>query len=402
MSNFSDPQSRNEAIIQNILGASNVLEDPQSRVETILQAILNNSSYTAEAKSRIEEILIAILNGQSYNKTTYSRNEAILKAIANGGTYTEQARSRMETLLLQWLEASGDVEKTVTGNLITITDAKAEPAVALSAAINFKQSGSGDPSPSNIRPITGWTEVNASVAGKNLFNYNNVLPLTTMSNTSGVFSNTVTDSKTMFEWTVQAWNENTYVALTPTQNISRSGKYSATITINSPVTHLRIKHNGSRKDFVLMYPFTAQGTFTISIDVTSADPTTIGGVSFKDVQIELGSTATTYEAYAGQDYEVQLGQTVYGGTLDVVSGELTITHGYIASYNGESLPGEWISDRDVYAQGTTPTTGAEVVYEVASPTTVQLTGQQVTLLAGTNNIWADTNGNLTLTYKARE
>ena len=34
---FGRPVSRNEAIIQNILGAGNVLEDPESRIEQILQ-----------------------------------------------------------------------------------------------------------------------------------------------------------------------------------------------------------------------------------------------------------------------------------------------------------------------------------------------------------------------------
>lgn len=36
---FDRPQSRNEAILQNMLGASNLLEPPQSRVEALLQAI---------------------------------------------------------------------------------------------------------------------------------------------------------------------------------------------------------------------------------------------------------------------------------------------------------------------------------------------------------------------------
>ena len=37
---FPKPQSRNEAILQNMLGADNVLEPPQSRVEALLQEIL--------------------------------------------------------------------------------------------------------------------------------------------------------------------------------------------------------------------------------------------------------------------------------------------------------------------------------------------------------------------------
>lgn len=35
-------QSRNENILENILGAENVLEDPQSRIETLLMEILEH------------------------------------------------------------------------------------------------------------------------------------------------------------------------------------------------------------------------------------------------------------------------------------------------------------------------------------------------------------------------
>lgn len=39
---FDKPQSRNEAILQNMLGANNELEPPQSRIEYLLQQILEN------------------------------------------------------------------------------------------------------------------------------------------------------------------------------------------------------------------------------------------------------------------------------------------------------------------------------------------------------------------------
>lgn len=98
-------------------------------------------------------------------------------------------------------------------------------------------------------------------------------------------------------------------------------------------------------------------------------------------------------------YEIDLDGTRYGGTLDVLSGVLTVTGANIASYNGETLPGEWISDRDVYAAGTTPTTGAQVVYELATPLTVQLTAEEVTTLLGQNNIFADC-GDVSCEYRA--
>ena len=40
MADFDAPQSRNEAILQNMLGAENVLGDPQSRIEYLLMQVL--------------------------------------------------------------------------------------------------------------------------------------------------------------------------------------------------------------------------------------------------------------------------------------------------------------------------------------------------------------------------
>lgn len=101
------------------------------------------------------------------------------------------------------------------------------------------------------------------------------------------------------------------------------------------------------------------------------------------------------------EYEVEFTQqgTVYGGTVDIVTGELTVTWGYIASYNGETLPGEWMSSKDVYASGTTPSTGAEVAYELATPQTYNLTPEQVTMLLGDNYLSTE-DGTITLTYMA--
>ena len=69
--------------------------------------------------------------------------------------------------------------------------------------------------------------------------------------------------------------------------------------------------------------------------------------------------------------------TVYGGTLDVTTGVLTVAHGNIASYGDEILPGAWISRMDVYSTDATPTAGVQVVYELATPQTCQLTPQEV-------------------------
>lgn len=99
------------------------------------------------------------------------------------------------------------------------------------------------------------------------------------------------------------------------------------------------------------------------------------------------------------EYSIDLSEagTVYGGTLDVISGTLTVTHGYIDSYNGEELPGAWISDRDVYTEGTVPSFGAQVVYELVTYNYYTLSALAINSFAGVNNIWSDA-GDVTCEY----
>lgn len=110
-----------------------------------------------------------------------------------------------------------------------------------------------------------------------------------------------------------------------------------------------------------------------------------------------------YQPYGYDEYPcdwlAQAG-TVYGGTVDVVTGVLTVDRASISSYAGETLPGAWISDRDVYAPGTSPTTGAQVVYELATPLTYQLTAQEVQMLLGENYVWSSSGDTVSVTYYA--
>ena len=93
---------------------------------------------------------------------------------------------------------------------------------------------------------------------------------------------------------------------------------------------------------------------------------------------------------------VTLPHTVYGADVDVTSGESKETWQNIASYNGETISEPWLSSMDEYVQGTTPTTGAQVCYELATPTDLQTTPTDVELYKGDNVVSGD--GTMTLTY----
>lgn len=90
-------------------------------------------------------------------------------------------------------------------------------------------------------------------------------------------------------------------------------------------------------------------------------------------------------------YHLDFPTTIYGGEA-VYNGDgtwtVTVTHANIASYNGESINEPWISSMDAYEAGATPTTGAQVVYPLATPLTYTLTTEELTTLLQ-NNVWCD-------------
>jgi len=107
-----------------------------------------------------------------------------------------------------------------------------------------------------------------------------------------------------------------------------------------------------------------------------------------------------YIAYRDHAFDwAEAAGTVYGGVLDATTGVLTATDANIASYAGEALPGEWISSMDVYAEGATPTTGAQVVYRLAEPLVYRLTPEEIRTAMGNNGFAANT-GDVTVVYSA--
>ena len=229
------------------------------------------------------------------------------------------------------------------------------------------QSGTGDPSPDNVRPITGRTYSIIHVSGKNL-----------LSGLMYQVSSTIVQlgSNTSSNW-YKFYKPGSY-------KLSVSADVSVQFYYQGSGGAVRFD-NAPRNGVITITEAMAQSSLRIYL-YRSAN------VSISDInyyQLEMGMTATPYEPYTGNDYRVDFGETVYGGTLDVLTGVLTVTHGNIASYAGETINGPWISSMDVYGEGVTPTTGAQVVYPLDTPYTIQLTPTQIATISGVeNNVWA--------------
>ena len=103
-----------------------------------------------------------------------------------------------------------------------------------------------------------------------------------------------------------------------------------------------------------------------------------------DLQNPTVTHTTTIPFTDGQGQSVE----VFGGSVDVVNGGGSAYKEY-DSYNGETLIGPWISDRDVYAPNTSPTIGAQVV-DMGDTTTFYTQPTSIKSLDGENNVSAST------------
>lgn len=172
--------------------------------------------------------------------------------------------------------------------------------------------------------------------------------------------------------------------------------------------------------------------------------------------INYPSTDTGYHAYNGTTLSVTFpnGQTVYGGTVDLVSGVLkskmasvdlgTLNWGKSDQFfeavianrsNGIGLCSNYkfygtvqyptikahMPDKqfaftsnssrkyiEVYdtayssaSDFKTAMSGVQLVYELAEPAEISLTPQEISTLRGENNVWSNTNGDTTVIYKAQ-
>ena len=242
---------------------------------------------------------------------------------------------------------------------------------------------------SNICPISGWTQVKVTRTGKNILDH-------TLIENKGFD----TDTGVRFNHPLRLSNIPIMVVGGKDLTVSiNTGFYMATaMTYDKDGNYLGVLSiPWSVGPCVYHLPSNAR-YFTVNFkktDDSACSPSEL------QVQIEYGSTATSYEPYQGKTYSVTFpteAGTVYGGTLDVVRGKLNVKP-YYASYSGQTLVGPWISSHDKYVAGATPTTGAQVVDMGAAGTDYDVTPKTIKTLLGTNNIWADA-GEMSIEYVA--
>ena len=229
---------------------------------------------------------------------------------------------------------------TLSGSVVSFDDPIGDLSLR-QCLVNIEpvQSGSGDPSPSNVRPISGWSEVNVYVSP------------------------------------TQSEQDATVYPVTLGQTV-----YGGTLDVVTGV--LTISMGSVDLGSLTWASFSANGR-TAFRAVGQIDGVPAGGATGK-----ANALCTQYNVVQNS----YIGNTSYDNVIAVGAYWSNGCNVYIYDSAKTSMTG---------AQFKTAMNGVKLVYELATPTTVQLTPTEVKTILGSNSVWAD-SGDITVTYVSYE
>jgi len=372
----------------------------------------------------------------------------------------DEARTDLTNVKADFLQSL--IYDTASGAVATFPDGAHElPCKSVVAQIVPKQSGSGDPSPDNVRPISGWNAVKVARAGANVWGgldfaqaiYNSLVAKVIDTNNKTISflpsanPSGVDDKDCIFTPGVKFKENTRYTLLLDGTGITDAGSVNIMFAYTDGTTdrelnrYLTIGANQSapNKSVKAVVYRSYSGQTTLNYEKCGI---------FEGVL-----TADQFEPYTGSTYSVNLPQTVYGGQVDVVSGEGKVTYGmvdlgtltwtnnrigsvafeayspvnYVKPYTVNLISNALVQKATfsdvaefsirmgdtflaIKVPKTVATSGAQVrqwlidnavtiCYELATPTDFTVTPQEVPTLYGSNTVYAD-SGDVSVEYPA--
>lgn len=263
-----------------------------------------------------------------------------------------------ELLILKGVMGSGGggtlVENTVTGNPVAFTTRVAQPLTSFEVPIMYSQSGSGDPSQANIRPISGVNSISLLHTGKNLLYlrgysaankmYNDESSLSnnygTTINTTSPESSVVVTQANASSGVIKDSYENGYISIR-TDNLAYGVNYDVSCKITNIVNN---PLNASLSDMTIIGESSSRMTASAVIDnvviwrnvpfIKAANmrqnfELRVCGMSLTVSEFMVTPANTSdgvYKPYSGIKSEIPLTDTCYGGTYNIATGKLTLNY----------------------------------------------------------------------------
>lgn len=350
-------------------------------------------------------------------------------------------------MLLGAMAGGKAVEDTATGNPLTFLTDLARPLKSLLIPFTPKQTGSGDPSPSNIRPIVPWdgltvwlsretatfvqggivdsTGRNSSTSTRIRTDYIPVSCLTENTNPVEIFGIGYSEDEPIIRFIHFYDAEKTWIRAISTDLIYNKSYLIRREQIPEESEYFRVSAQkdragtddispdgivlfiNNRSETDISFPFPAYGgtldavtgVLTVNralFDLGSIDwdKTNRSGFSFyyknsvltKAKKFGNGELST----FVCSEYKTSKGADIYSGS----SGNYSI------SMLDSTPPGIRIRNDDCSTaeELKEALNGIMLVYELATPQEIQLTPSQITALVGNNTIWSDADGSMTAIY----
>ena len=344
-------------------------------------------------------------------------------------------------------------EESASGSIAHFTDgADTVPLKSCTLTLAPTQTGTGDPSPTNPRPITGVSSVNVTSAGANFFDDS---VYSDYEQADGSFSGLGSDFNSLYFYIPQdlVGVEVTFSAYIKIPTGSTITNPRVSVRVNNVNTNGNaVTSNDYSLSSITFTPTSTSDRVRITYGSNGSQP-----VQFKEPQLEVGAVVTPFVEYSAPTLApVSLGQTVYGGEVDVAGGEVTETTGYklftgaegenwqnyaagngyyiqisdmaslnngnglynlFPAYSGVNNLGVRLGFNNnvlyVYQANTIDgvsdvatwktwlsTHNLQACYPLATPTTAQITPTEINSRYGVNNLWHDGNGDTAVEYRA--
>lgn len=452
---------------------------PITRKEKLLNAIATNGNVDFVPKTREELFLFKILGADVNTPTPITRKELLYQHIIDGTIPTFEPRTRLEKFIMAaagvglelpvvltreeywWAEISDSAYKTITGAIVHFISKRARAIKSLIANISYTQD------------LNGYSYPWPAGGGKNKFNGTFLQGYWAYADGKWVNSpNWITTEKIPCKAST-SYTVSADAKVTRWQGFvwyDSNGDFISTDNLNSNVNIGLTKTSPSNAAYLI---FNIAGYPGANDTIAPSDVTYF--------QLEEGSSSTAYAPYSnicpisgwtganvyhsGADtsdatiYSITFPSeagTVYGGTVDVTTGKLTVDRAMVdlgaknwypstaagrtrfrtsitdierisspnvrssllcsnyptktanQTYQGTTGVSLQQNSADIYiydpqtesmttAEFKSAMSGVQLCYKLATPQTYQLTPTEVTTLLGDNTIWADT-GDVSVTY----
>ena len=212
--------------------------------------------------------------------------------------------------------------------------------------------------------LDGYSSVDVVQTGKNLWNVN-AITNTTNPNNATIVNNgngTITVTTTTQQ---NVKTEQKLKDICPNVKVGETYFLKATTTGNQKIIYLH--QAGISWTYGSAKVITSQ---MLESDVSLYASGTSSTATISDIQLEVGSTATTYAPYVEPTtHTVALGRTIYGGSVDVVNGTGTETYG-LQTFDGTET---WTLYETSFWYTSKPQTNVKSVHPCVTSNGVKIT-----------------------------